>query len=59
MDSSAMVHTAFRLPEELLRRLDRHLEKIRDKDPLKRGFSRSEFIRLILIHNLGEESGDE
>tara|TARA_R110000824_G_scaffold332990_1_gene519585 strand:+ start:961 stop:1122 length:162 start_codon:yes stop_codon:yes gene_type:complete len=53
-----MVQTAFRLPEELLDKIDAHIAKINKDDPMQRYMNRSGFVRLAICNTL-KEKGDE
>ena len=56
--SKRMVQTAFRLPQELLDKIDAHIAKINKDDPMQRYMKRSGFVRLAICNTL-KEKGDE
>ena len=50
-----MVQTAFRLPQELLDKVDAHIEEVNRDDPMQRDMTRSLFVRLALTNTLKEK----
>ena len=50
---------AVRLPETLLRRVDRHVERLRDRTPLGISVTRADAVRALLIQALDADASDE
>ena len=50
---------AVRLPETLLRRVDRHVKRLRDRTPLGISVSRADAVRALLIQALDADAREE
>ena len=49
---------AVRLPETLLRRVDRHVKRLRDRTPLGISVTRADAVRALLIQALDADQRD-
>ena len=50
---------AVRLPESLLKRVDRHVKRLRDRTPLGISVTRADAVRALLIQALDADARDE
>lgn len=42
------------LPEDVVERLDRHVERLTKDDPAGRGFTRTDVIRILVVEGLNK-----